>query len=357
MTGVAPSSRASSATAYRRSPASVPLSDPRGGLLRLDANEGPFSLIAKLGLDIPRDQQASAVREYPDASTLCALVADGLGVEADRVLVTAGGDDALMRACLATIEAGTNAVATTPTFEMIPRYVSLSGGEIRQTPWMDGPFPVAEFTRLIDDQTRAVFVVTPNNPTGLAATVDDLRAVANAARRALVVVDLAYTEFADADLTPVALSLPNAIAVRTFSKAWGLAGIRVGYAAGDPAIIDWLRAVGQPYAVAGPSAAIAAWAVSNLKEAVRAGVVRVREERSRLTAMLRARGLSVTDSSANFVLARTPRAGRLGAVLAEKGVLVRDFPGRAGLEDCLRITCPGEPEKFHRLVVALENAL
>ncbi|HRJ50771.1 MAG TPA: histidinol-phosphate transaminase, partial [Phycisphaerales bacterium] len=275
---------------------------------------------------------------------------------AERVVVTAGGDDALMRLCLATIDPGCHAVSTTPTFEMIPRYVSLAGGILRQVPWTDGPFPVESFTRMIDGQTRAVFIVTPNNPTGLAATAGDLAAVANAAPHALMVVDLAYTEFAGEDLTPVAISLPNAVAVRTLSKAWGLAGLRVGYAVGDPTVIDWLRAVGQPYAVAGPSAAIASWAIRDLKDAVLAGVDRVREERGLLAEMLRHKGLRVNDSLANFVLARSPRARGIAGSLATHGIAVRAFPGRPGLEDGLRITCPGEAELFSRLVKALENS-
>jgi histidinol-phosphate aminotransferase len=347
---IRPSRRAASSTAYRRAPSA----STRPDLLKLDANEGPLSLLDRYPGGIAAIT-ASALREYPDVSSLEDLLCTRLGVGLEQLIVTAGGDDALARIAQAVIDPGDRAIATTPTFEMIPRYVKLAGGELTEIPWFEGDFPVEAVVRVCDDQTRAVFVVTPNNPTGGIATPGDLQRLSAAARGALLVVDLAYTEFADADLTRAALSLPNAIIVRTFSKAWGLAGLRVGYAVGPSNVISWLRGVGQPYAVSAPSAAVAAWACSNLEGEMIKSVEAVKLERARLTALLRARQIQVVESQGNFILFRTPRAGEIAAALNSHGIAARLFQGRPVLENCIRLTCPGEPGAFARVIRALED--
>src|SRR5581483_5290507 len=106
-------------------------------------------------------------------------------------------------------------------------------------------------------QTAAIVVCSPNNPTGAVATAQDLERLAEGAPGRLLMVDLAYTEFADEDLTQAALRLPSAVVFRTLSKAWGLAGLRVGYAAGHARLIGWMRSAGAPYAISSVSIALA----------------------------------------------------------------------------------------------------
>src|SRR3989440_3659740 len=127
----------------------------------------------------------------------------------------------------------------------------------------------------------------------------------------------------------------------TFSKAWGLAGCRVGYALGSPYVIGVLRAAGGPYSVAAPSIALALAQLEHGEEALRAHVARIRVERAQLATRLGARrgGLAPRPSQANFVLVECgPRAQAIRQALADRGVVVRDFPGRPGLETSLRIT-------------------
>lgn len=347
---VSPSARAAGATSYRRAQPTA----ASANLLKLDANEGPYSLAREL-LAVP-DILPEILREYPDASSLESLLCARLAVDPDRLIVTAGGDDALCRICQSILDTGSSAIASSPTFEMIPRYVRLAGACLREVPWFDGPFPTEQFQSAIDRSTKAIFVVTPNNPTGNIATGRDLSALSAAAPGALLVVDLAYTEFADQDLTAAALALPNAIIVRTLSKAWGLAGLRIGYAVGPPTVISWLRAVGQPYAVASPSAAIASWALDHLGAPVDAGIRQVRAEREQLATILRAQGCTVIPSQANFVLTQTPRAEQIASSLSRDGILVRRFTGRPELANCLRITCPGDPALSARLLRSLEQS-
>ncbi len=224
-------------------------------------------------------------------------------------------------------------------------------------PWPAGPFPVEQVEAAITPATAAVAVVSPNNPTGAIATPDDLRRLSAAAPHALLLVDLAYGEFADVDLTEVALSLPNAVVFRTLSKAWGLAGLRVGYVAGPAAVIDWLRAAGNPYAISGPSIAIATHRLAEGQAEVDAFVRRVRVERVELAAHLAHLGGEPLESQANFVLTRLPDALWARDALAGLGIAVRAWPGHASLGRVVRITCPGDETQFSRLLGALQAAL
>jgi len=227
-------------------------------------------------------------------------------------------------------------------------------------PWWDDAFPLDAFLGRLGALTAVVAVVSPNNPTGSVARLSDVRRLAAVAPSALVILDHVYVEYADEDLTSGVLDLPNVLVLRTLSKAWGLAGCRVGYAVGSPYVVAVLRAAGGPYTVAAPSVALALSQLERGAEPLRAHVTRVREERRLLTSRLAAAGLSPRPSQANFVLVECgPRAAAIRSGLAVRGVLVRDFPDRrgAGLETALRITLPGNAPDFERLSEALERTL
>src|SRR5207247_915340 len=182
--------------------------------------------------------------------------------------------------------------------------------------------------------------------------------LAGAAPNALLILDHVYVEYADHDLTPAVLDLPNVLVLRTLSKAWGLAGCRVGYAVGSPYVVAVLRAAGGPYTVAAPSVALALSQLERGVEPLRAHVARVREERRLLTARLAAASLAPHPSQANFVLVECgTRAASIRAGLAARGALVREFPDRPGLEPALRITLPGAPADFARLRAARAGTL
>ena len=347
-----PVSRIDPEAAYRRPTA------PGSALLRLDSNEGvlpPRELLAGLAGADPE-----LLRRYPEVSELEAALAARLAVAPERVIVTAGADEAIDRACRAFLEPSRTLVLPDPCFDMFDRCAALAGGTLVRVAWRDGPFPLDRFLERVDARTAVVVVVTPNNPTGAVATLAQVRRLAAAAPNALLVIDHVYVEYADADLTPGALTLPNALVLRTFSKAWGLAGCRVGYAVGSPYVIGVLRAAGGPYSVAAPSIALALAQLERGEGALRAHVARIRTERGLLTARLAAAGggLAPQPSQANFVLVECGgRAQAIRAALAERGVVVRDFPGRPGLETSLRITLPGTPTDFERLCAALDAAL
>jgi histidinol-phosphate aminotransferase len=248
---------------------------------------------------------------------------------------------------------------------MIPRYAVLAGGVVREVAWADGVFPteamIAAARARRDGAVPAVLaVVSPNNPTGCVATAEDLRRVSAAAPNALLMVDLAYTEFAEEDLTAFALGLPNAVVIRTFSKAYGLAGLRVGYAASrNTRVIDALRAAGHPYPCSAWSVWAAGRALAVRPEGVRERAARAARERTLIGSALRGVGAVVPEgagsSRANFVLARHPRCASLWEGLLARGVLVKRWTGRAGLEDALRITCPLEDRGCDAVVRAIAD--
>ena len=344
-----PVSRIDPATAYRR-PASVP------GMLRLDSNEGVLPSPALLGDLANADPEL--LRRYPDVSALEAALATRIGVAPERLVVTAGADEGIDRACRAFLEVGRTILLPEPSFDMFDCSAMLAGGELVRVPWWDDAFPSDAFVDRIDTRTSVVAMVSPNNPTGSVATLADVRRLATAAPSALVILDHVYVEYADEDLTAAVLDLPNVLVLRTLSKAWGLAGCRVGYAIGSPYVIAVLRAAGGPYTVAAPSVALALSQLERGVEPLRAHVARVRDERRLLSARLAAAGLAPRPSQANFVLVECgPRVASIHAGLAAHGVLVRDFPGRRGLEGSLRITLPGDAADFERLSAALDGTL
>lgn len=345
---ITPSRAAAATEAYRppRHPAPIDL--------HLDANEGAApepGLLEALAAAGPE-----ALRRYPDAAGLERAIAEVYGVDPERVVVTAGADDAIERVLRAVLEPGRALVLPVPTFEMIGRYARLAGGDVVEVPWPGGPFPVDAVLGALTPATAAVAVVSPNSPTGAVATREELGRVAGAAPGAAILVDLAYAEFADEDLTRAAIALPNAIALRSFSKSRGLAGLRAGYAIAPPGIAAWMRAVGHPYAVSGPSLLMAERALAGGGR-LDGFVGRVRREREELAALLGELGAGALPSQANFVLARFGDAAWVADALAGLGIAVRAFPGARFLERSLRITCPGDEAAFDRLVRGLRAAM
>ena len=246
---------------------------------------------------------------------------------------------------------------TQPTFEMLPRYAKLAGATMAEVPWWSGAFPRAEFIAAIRPETRLVAVVTPNNPTGTVATKEDLAAVAASAPHAVILLDHAYVEFADEDLTAFALTLPNAVVVRTLSKAWSLAGLRVGYAIGPEEIIGWMRAAGGPYAVSRPSLALAAARLEADRGETASFVAQARADRARLEIVADELGLESTRSQANYLFARTEKPLWVRDAFAGLGIAIRCYPGNPQLQNWLRISLPGDVAATDRVEHALRTAL
>ncbi|HEX6944009.1 MAG TPA: histidinol-phosphate transaminase [Gemmatimonadaceae bacterium] len=346
-----PRSRVDSSLAYERARL------PDGVKLRLDANEGsPGSL--EIALGALRDGGAEVLRRYPDARPFEAMLARHFSLEPWQVFVAAGADEVIDRCCRAFLPPGASMLIAEPGFEMFDQYAGLCGANVVKAAWAPGPYPLARMLERVDDQTAVIALVTPNNPTGEVAGVDALRRLAAAAPRALVILDHAYVEFADTDLTSAALAMPNVVVVRTFSKAWGLAGCRVGYALGPARIIRALRAAGGPFPVSSVSLAIARAVFEQGTTARDEYVARIRVERRELFQVLTRLHASPRTSEGNFVFAELGlRAPGVHGSLVAQGVLVRLVSNKAGVPLGLRIALPGELRSFDLLRAALEVAL
>ena len=336
---------------------------PKPGVLKLDGNEGnppPHTLLEDLAV-----ADLCNVRDYPDARPLESEIAERLGVDPERVLVTAGADEALDRVFRAYLAPGRLLVLPVPAFEMMYRFAAVVGGGIHPVPWMHG-FPTDDIIAVLGETVSLVAMTSPNNPTGRTATASDLERVAEAASKvdsgaafgAMVVLDHAYVEYSDQDLTSVAQRFDNVVTVRTFSKAWGLAGCRVGYAVASPEVATLLRNVGSPFPVAGLSLAVVRAQMSTGDAALAKHVKAVRAGRGRLTETLNRLGIETSPAQGNFVLGDFgTRCDFVFDGLNALGVRVRRFPHRPEIRSALRITVPDHTQPLDRLLDALETCL
>lgn len=344
-TAFAPTSRLEGLTAYRSATRPQPID------LRLDGNEGPAPPAQDLRLE------AEALRRYPDVRQAEVNIAQALGAPSNRELILgAGADELLDRVSRAFVNPGDRVVWTTPGFSMIPRAVGLAEGRLIDVPWTDGGFPVEAFAEAARGSEAALaLVASPNNPTGLALSIDELLQLRRALGERALVLDLVYDDYADEPLFQRALELRNTIVIGSASKAHSLAGLRIGWALGEQPVIADLRRAGPPYAVATPSLRLVEDALRDLDDTVRDGQRKIQGERERLGRTLQSLGVRVTASQANFVWVRSPRADFLADALAGLGVGVRLFPGEAGGAPSLRITLPGDDASFARLEAALDT--
>jgi len=317
----------------------------------LDGNEGPASLAqAYAGFTAePED-----LRRYPDELPLRRALAERFGLTAEQVAVGAGADELLDRLCRGYLEPGRRLLTATPCFVMLPRYVQLAGAELDGVPWHQGPLPVAELQRRAAG-AAVVALTSPNNPTGLWASTAELLAVARSAPQALVIADLAYAEFGAEDPTLALLQLPNVVVVRTFSKGYGLAGLRVGYALGPASVAHTIRVCGSPYPCAAASLALAEHTLARGPD--RAAIAAVLAARQQVQQLLAERGVAALPSAANFVFATfaSPAAAQtFVSHMAQHGIAVRSFGKAEPPLDCgVRVSVPGERSAIETLMTAL----
>jgi histidinol-phosphate aminotransferase len=340
----------------RLRPYTVPAAGRRP-FLRLDFNEnttGPSPrVLARL-----RSLTAEDVGCYPDETEARAAVARhfGLGGRLDLVL-TAGVDEGIRLVCDCFVRAGEAVIVLDPGYAMYRFYATLAGADIREVAIEpDLSFPEAAARRAVAAGCRLLILGNPHNPTGAPVPEGLLADLADRHPETLLLVDEAYVEFGGASALCLLPGRPNLIVARTFSKAYGLAGLRAGALLGERDALSFIARMRSPYAVNG--AALAALPVA-LDDAdhVRRHVADVRAARALLDEGLRRLGLTTFPSAANFLLARFgDRAPAVREALRERGILVRDRSDGDILRGTLRIGV-GTLAQTARFLKVLESIL
>lgn len=320
-----------------------------GGTL-LDANENAFGPLAP--------DADPELHRYPDPThrRLKGSLSERVGIPGERIWLGNGSDEAIDVLIRTLVPPDGRVVVAVPTYGVYAARAAVHGAEVVAAR-LDGDHDL-DVERMADAAGDAslVFVCSPNNPTG--NLLDRARILELVDRtRALVAVDEAYVEFSDrASLAPRAGAVPRVAVLRTFSKAWGLAGARVGWLAAHPVLVRHLDRAGLPYPLSRPAARAAREALERADEMERR-VRRTREERQRLRRGLRALGLTVAPSDANFLLFFVDDpAGVQRRLSAAHDVVVRDRSDLPGLEGALRVTV-GTPEENGRFLEGLEEVL
>lgn len=334
-----------------------------GSGLRLHLNENTAGCSPRVVAAIQRlTPQDLAI--YPDYDAATAACAAFLGVDTASLVLTNGLDEGILAMAVAALRNGPadapfEAIIVVPAFDMYAACADAAGGRVVEVPLGEGfAFPLDGVLRAVTPRTRAIWLTDPHNPTGQVIPREAVARIAAAAPHALVMVDEAYADFAGTTLIGSGLlaAHANLLVGRTFAKAHGLAGLRIGAVVGHPSTLAPLRRVIPPYSI---NACVAAALPAALEDRAwfEGYLAQVAASKALVYGALERRGIQFWPSAANFVLARFGGdTARLVEALAARGVHVRDRSGDPGCDGCLRITT-GVVEHTRAFIVALGEVL
>jgi histidinol-phosphate aminotransferase len=324
--------------------------------LRLDFNENTFGPSPKVLAKI-HDMTAEGLTKYPEREPAERAAAEHFGLKLEQVLLTNGVDEAIHLMCCAFLNPDDEALIATPSFFMYDVSIQMMTPHLRKVQ-SDATleFPFERFMAAITERTKLIIVASPNNPTGAVVSREHLLAIAAAAPQAVLMVDEAYYHFDGATIIGDLAAVPNLIMARTFSKAYGLANLRIGMLAGNPALLKYVRKVSSPYNVNG--VALDCLPVALADEAYLTWYTeQVRVGRERMMSGLRELGVPFFPSHANFVLMNIgPKHKELVAAMRANGVLLRDRSTDPGCDGFVRITI-GLEEHVTQGLKALKESL
>lgn len=331
---------------------------PLGGRtgLRLDFNENSSGCSPRV-LEALSRINGDLLSKYPERDPVEAIAAEFLGLQREQVLLTNGVDEAIHLVCETYLEPGDEALIVVPTFSMYEIYALATGASVLAIPARkDFEFPTAAVITAISEKTKLIAVANPNNPTGKVVPRERLIDIIEEAPDAAVLIDEAYFEFYGHTVMDLVAKYENLFIARTFSKAYGLAGFRVGVLAGSAAQMKLVRRVSSPYNVNGVALACLPEALAD-REYVAGYSAEVRSGRRRLETELAQLGIQYWPSLANFVLARFGEFRKpFVEAMRSRGILVRDRNSDPGCEGCVRITV-GTNDQTDRLLRELRASL
>ncbi len=325
----------------------------------LSANENPQDVEQELRQEIMHEIKRVRLNRYPDplANDLRDMIAEANGLDRDQVLVGNGGDELLFNLALAWGGPGRTFLNLPPTFSVYEANACLTNTSVVNVPRLPD-FRIDEeavLARLSQGDIDYLIITSPNNPTGELASEEFICRVLETSD-ALVMVDEAYFEFSRLTMRPYLAQHKNLVILRTFSKAFSLAGVRMGYLLGDAEVLREFVKVRQPYSVDAVSQAIARVVYANRAQ-FEPGILKIIEERARvLEGLTRIPQVKPFPSDANYVLFRTENASQIWDMLYSRGVLVRDFSHAPYLENCLRVSI-GTAEENDLFLHTLRDAI
>ncbi len=331
------------------------------GAIKLSSNENPLGTSENVKTAILEGIERGELdlSKYPWSareSELRHAIAAYLDVDVDRIVIGAGIDGVLDTLVKIFIDAGDEGLIPIPTFSLYESLIKIAGGTPRYVQRKrDFSVPLDAMASVCNDRTRMIFLSSPNNPSGNSLTEAELHEIAAIAPESVVVVDEAYAEFASRSMVKLVDDDSNIVVLRTFSKAFALAGLRVGYAVVPTWLADVYRRVAMPFSV-NNIAIVAAIAALRDKEHLRKTVELVRAGREYLIEHLRPL-FRVMPSDANFVLVDvSPASARtVYEALLRKGIVVRDCSSFRGAGDSLIRITVGTKEQNEKVVEALEE--
>jgi histidinol-phosphate aminotransferase len=343
-----------SSTVRRMKEYHPPLGDRSG--LRLDFNENTFACSPRVLEALGRISRGDLTR-YPEREPVERRVAEHLGLQPGQVLLTNGVDEAIHVLCQTYLDAGTEILLPVPTYTMYEVYASGTPARVITVPAEDGfRFPMRALLASITPATRLIAIANPNSPTGQTACREDLLQVIDAAPHAAVLIDEAYFHFFGETVLDLIGRAPNVIVARTFSKAYGLAGLRLGVLAAGEDQMQWMRRAISPYSVNSVALACLTAALDD-EDYLRWYAGQVLASRSVFETTLQRLGLPFWPSRANFVLVNIgPHHREFVHAMRARDVLVRDRSSDPGCEGCVRITL-GTLEQTQQGIAALEESL
>lgn len=322
------------------------------GLTILDGNESPYPLPPGFEETFSRRLKDINLNRYPgdDYYLLRQKIAHYLNqlVEADQIILGNGSDEVLQFIINTFINKGDSILSLSPTFSMYKIFTQMAGGNYISFPLQEGGiFDLAAFLKRIEEiKPRLVFICSPNNPTGTKVSIEVLSQIAEELA-GILVVDEAYGEFSSDSMTYLVNQHPNLIVTRTFSKAFGLAGARLGYMVAGQQICREVSKVVSPYHL-NSLTAIAGETILEYEDMVRERVEEIVGQRKRLEKELEnASGFRIYPSDANFIFLRGPKTEELSNLLARENIKIRNF--KPPLEDAIRITI-GSPEENDKVI-------
>ena len=334
----------------------VPGEQPKGsGVIKLNTNENPYPPSSKVMATL-RDLPDSALRKYSDPVSLdlraaCARV---YGYDGPEWVIAGNGMDELLSLAIRTlVDPGDAVLSPYPTYTLYETLAQLHGADLKLVD-LDDDFQLTE--GLYDTPARLCFLPRPNSPSGVCAPREDVERLCRGFD-GIVVIDEAYVDFADDHCMDFPKQFDNAMVMRTFSKSFSLAGMRLGAAVARPDVIAEFMKVKDSYNLNAVAQAAGVAALDDYA-GMQANVQRVRATRERLTAALTEMGFVVPRSQSNFVLAqwdRTPDARALFDALRDRNIIVRHFTARR-LDNALRITV-GTDDEIDALLQALREIL